>query len=49
MLYMAKLRVLEADLELVKPKVPELMASVATLKVPLVADTGVGRNWEQAL
>ncbi|MEL0131551.1 MAG: DNA polymerase, partial [Betaproteobacteria bacterium] len=29
-------------------KVPELMSSVATLSVPLVADIGYGINWEQA-
>jgi DNA polymerase-1 len=38
----------EAELELVKQKLPELMAGVATLKVPLVAETGVGSNWEEA-
>jgi DNA polymerase-1 len=38
----------EAELDLVKQKLPELMAGVATLKVPLVAETGVGRNWEEA-
>jgi DNA polymerase-1 len=38
----------EAELELVKQKLPELMAGVATLKVPLVAETGVGTNWEEA-
>jgi DNA polymerase-1 len=38
----------EAELELVKQKLPELMAGVATLKVPLVAETGVGKNWELA-
>jgi DNA polymerase-1 len=42
------LEVPEAELELVRVKLPELMASVATLKVPLVAETGVGPNWEQA-
>jgi DNA polymerase-1 len=36
------------ELELVKRKLPELMGSVATLKVPLVAETGVGANWEEA-
>jgi len=38
----------EAELELVKQKLPELMAGVASLKVPLVAETGVGSNWEEA-
>jgi DNA polymerase-1 len=38
----------EAELELVKQKLPALMAGVATLKVPLVAETGVGANWEMA-
>jgi DNA polymerase I len=38
----------EAELELVKQQLPALMAGVATLKVPLVAETGVGRNWEEA-
>ncbi|MDN4053230.1 DNA polymerase I [Massilia sp. YIM B02763] len=42
------LEVPEAELDLVKAKLPELMAGVATLKVPLVAETGVGRNWEEA-
>ncbi|WP_296946012.1 DNA polymerase I [uncultured Massilia sp.] len=42
------LEVPEGELELVKQKLPELMAGVATLKVPLVAETGVGRNWEEA-
>jgi DNA polymerase-1 len=42
------LEVPEGELELVKRRLPELMAGVATLKVPLVAETGVGPNWEQA-
>jgi DNA polymerase-1 len=42
------LEVPEAELELVRVKLPELMAGVATLNVPLVAETGVGPNWEQA-
>jgi DNA polymerase-1 len=42
------LEVPEAELELVKQKLPELMGSVAELKVPLVAETGVGKNWEAA-
>ena len=42
------LEVPEAELELVKQKLPELMAHVAELKVPLLAEVGVGNNWEEA-
>ena len=42
------LEVPETELELVKHKLPELMAGVADLKVPLLAETGVGPNWESA-
>ncbi|OON64396.1 DNA polymerase I [Massilia sp. KIM] len=42
------LEVPEAELELVRVKLPELMAGVAKLDVPLLAETGVGRNWEEA-
>jgi DNA polymerase-1 len=42
------LEVPQDELELVKRKLPELMGGVATLKVPLVAETGVGANWEEA-
>jgi DNA polymerase-1 len=42
------LEVPDAELELVKTRLPELMAGVATLKVPLLAETGVGGNWEAA-
>jgi DNA polymerase-1 len=42
------LEVPETELELVKTKLPELMAGVATLKVPLVAETGIGPNWDEA-
>ncbi len=42
------LEVPEAELELVKRKLPELMASVAQLHVPLLAEVGVGNNWEEA-
>jgi DNA polymerase-1 len=28
--------------------VPRLMAGVAQLKVPLVAEVGVGANWDEA-
>jgi DNA polymerase I len=42
------LEVPQAELELVKRKLPELMASVAQLKVPLTAEVGVGKNWDEA-
>ncbi|MDL2355905.1 MAG: DNA polymerase I [Pseudomonadota bacterium] len=42
------LEVPEAELELVKVRLPELMAGVAALKVPLLAEVGVGKNWDQA-
>ena len=42
------LEVPEAELEEVKVRLPELMAGVAELKVPLSAEVGVGRNWEEA-
>ncbi len=34
--------------ELVSQTLPGLMCDVATLAVPLVAETGVGNNWEEA-
>ena len=42
------LEVPDSELELVKQTVPELMAGVAQLDVPLMADVGTGPNWEQA-
>jgi DNA polymerase-1 len=42
------LEVPESELELVRHKLPELMAHVAELKVPLLAEVGVGNNWEEA-
>ncbi|MBV7537898.1 DNA polymerase I [Duganella sp. sic0402] len=42
------LEVPDAELELIRQKLPELMAGVATLKVPLIAEVGVGSNWDQA-
>ncbi|MDE2430386.1 MAG: DNA polymerase I [Burkholderiales bacterium] len=42
------LEVPQAELELVKRKLPELMANVAQLNVPLLAEVGVGANWEEA-
>ena len=42
------LEVPKNELELVKQKLPELMQSVAKLDVPLLAEVGVGSNWEGA-
>jgi len=36
------------ELELIKLNLPRLMCDVASLRVPLVAEVGVGPNWEQA-
>ncbi|HEY3048602.1 MAG TPA: DNA polymerase I [Polaromonas sp.] len=38
----------EAEVEWVKTEIPRLMAGVADLKVPLLAEIGVGENWEKA-
>lgn len=44
------LEVPEAELDLVKEKLPQIMAKVdeGMLKVPLVAEVGAGMNWEEA-
>nr|WP_244193146.1 DNA polymerase I [Paraburkholderia eburnea] len=42
------LEVPDAELSEVRKCLPELMCSVAKLKVPLVAEVGVGANWEEA-
>ncbi|MDE2147498.1 MAG: DNA polymerase I [Burkholderiales bacterium] len=42
------LEVPEAELAWAREAVPRLMAGVAALKVPLLAEVGVGANWEQA-
>ena len=42
------LEVPDAELELVKVRLPALMAGVAALSVPLDAEVGAGPNWEQA-
>jgi DNA polymerase-1 len=42
------LEVPEEELSDVRKRLPELMCSVATLKVPLVAEVGAGANWEEA-
>ena len=36
------------ELEIVKKMLPERMTSVAQLRVPLVAEVGVGANWDEA-
>ena len=38
----------EAEIDWVRAEVPRLMAGVAQLKVPLLAEVGMGPNWEQA-
>jgi DNA polymerase-1 len=38
----------EVEKEKVMKKLPELMGGVASLKVPLLVDVGVGPNWEKA-
>ncbi|KMZ12628.1 DNA polymerase I [Candidatus Burkholderia humilis] len=42
------LEVPEDELPEVKKRLPELMCGVAKLKVPLIAEVGVGNNWEEA-
>ncbi len=42
------LEVPNSELELVKKTLPELMQNVAKLSVPLLAEVGVGSNWESA-
>jgi len=42
------LEVPETELALVREKLPELMRNVAQLKVPLIAEVGVGKNWDEA-
>ncbi|WP_439115003.1 DNA polymerase I [Hydrogenophaga sp.] len=38
----------EAEVDWLKTEIPRLMAGVAQLKVPLLAEVGVGANWDQA-
>lgn len=44
------LEVPESELDLIKQKLPQLMANVAAdvMEVPLLAEVGVGGNWEEA-
>ena len=38
----------EAEVDWLRVEVPRIMAGVATLKVPLLAEVGVGPNWDKA-
>jgi len=38
----------ESEIDWVRHEVPKLMAGVAQLKVPLLAEVGVGPNWDKA-
>jgi DNA polymerase-1 len=38
----------DSELEWARGEVPRIMAGIATLQVPLLAEVGVGRNWDQA-
>jgi DNA polymerase I len=42
------LEVPDAEIDLMKVELPRRMASVASLSVPLLAEVGVGANWDQA-
>ncbi|UOO81903.1 DNA polymerase I [Uruburuella testudinis] len=42
------LEVPEAELGLVQAKLPEIMQKAAVMDVPLLAEVGVGENWEEA-
>ncbi len=42
------LEVPDAEVELMREQIPRLMAQVAQLSVPLLAQVGVGPNWDQA-
>jgi DNA polymerase-1 len=42
------LEVPDAEIPVVKERLVELMQSVAKLDVPLIADIGVGENWDKA-
>jgi DNA polymerase I len=36
------------EVDWVRQAVPALMAGVAQLKVPLLAELGIGKNWDEA-
>jgi DNA polymerase-1 len=38
----------QSEVDWLRAEIPRLMAAVAQLKVPLLAEVGVGANWDQA-
>jgi DNA polymerase I len=38
----------DAEVDWLKTEIPRIMAEVAALKVPLLAEVGVGPNWDKA-
>jgi DNA polymerase-1 len=38
----------EDEIEWVRAEIPRLMSGVAELTVPLIAEVGVGLNWDEA-
>jgi DNA polymerase I len=38
----------QAEVDWLKTEIPRIMAGVAKLKVPLLAEVGVGENWDKA-
>jgi DNA polymerase-1 len=38
----------KTQVDWLRSHIPRIMASVAQLKVPLVAEVGVGENWDKA-
>ncbi|WP_334189927.1 DNA polymerase I [Noviherbaspirillum sp.] len=42
------LEVPESELSYIQQRLPELMSGVGKLRVPLLAEVGVGKNWEEA-
>ncbi|MGV3494469.1 MAG: DNA polymerase, partial [Ramlibacter sp.] len=38
----------EAEVEWLRVEIPRIMAAVAELRVPLLAEIGIGANWEEA-
>ena len=45
---LARERVIKSELEWVRTEIPRLMAGVAQLRAPLLAEIGFGPNWEQS-